>query len=151
MLGLSSRWAAGLPLSSSSEATGHIIHLRRQLLRLIHLHRKVQELSGAGEGELQAGRQAGRQRDCRSRASFGDPANKSWGDELRVSFCFQVYRYVLSESYSSAQKRKRCVLSLAKERMKMGGKKKKRRVGDVPELLLFIKNLSADDEEPTWF
>lgn len=30
-------------------------------------------------------------------------------------------------------------------------KKKKKSVSDVPELLLFIKNLSADDEEPTCF
>lgn len=29
--------------------------------------------------------------------------------------------------------------------------KKKKKVSDVPELLLFIKNLSADDEEPTCF
>jgi len=27
----------------------------------------------------------------------------------------------------------------------------KKKVSDVPELLLFIKNLSADDEEPTCF
>lgn len=135
---------AGLSLFSSSKASGHIIDLRCRLLHLIHLHRKVQELFGAGEEELQAGRQC----DCKSCTSFGDPANKSWGDELGVFLYFQVYRYVRSESYVSAQKQKRCVLSLAKERMKM---KKKKKVSDVPELLLFIKNLSADDEEPTCF
>lgn len=94
MLGLSSCCAAGLPHLSSSETAGHIINLRHQLLCLTLLHRKVQEFFG--EGELPAGSVIAK--------AFGDAADKAGDDELRVSLCFQIYRCVCSESYSSAQK-----------------------------------------------
>lgn len=94
MLGLSSCCAAGLPHLSFSKTSGHIINLRHQLLCLTLLHRKVQEFFV--EGELPAGSVIAK--------AFGDPADKPGGDELGVSPCFQIYRCVFSESYSSAQK-----------------------------------------------